>query len=75
MGDDPNGIHWINSDLIGLKQKMKNIKKERLIQRIFFSSGTMGVYNNIGRGVLYAVIVVFCVIPKIRKANLINSVK
>ena len=30
---DSIGIHWIKSDLISLKQKMKNIKKQRPIQR------------------------------------------
>ena len=33
MDDDPTGIRWINSDLIDLKQKMKNIKKQSSIQR------------------------------------------
>ena len=33
VDDDPTGIRWINSDLIGLKHKMKNIKKQRPIQR------------------------------------------
>ena len=28
MDDDPTGIRWINSDLIGLKHKMKNKKKK-----------------------------------------------
>ena len=32
MDDDPTGIRWLNSDLIGLKQKMKNIKTQRPIQ-------------------------------------------
>ena len=33
VDDDPTGIHWINSDLIGSKQKVKNIKKQRPMQR------------------------------------------
>ena len=33
VDDDPTGIRWINSDLIGLKHKMKNIKRQRPIQR------------------------------------------
>ena len=33
MDDDPTGIRWINSDLIGLKYKMKNIKMQKPIQR------------------------------------------
>jgi len=28
MDDDPDGIRWINSDLIGLTRKMRNIKAE-----------------------------------------------
>ena len=71
VDDDPTGIrYWINSDLVGLKHKMMNIKKQRPIQgRMILncvlylgwpnqpSSGAMGV--NIARGVLYEVIVFF----------------
>ena len=58
VDDDPTGIRWINFDLIGLKWKMKNIKKQKPIQRrnfkfgvLYFGlpnqpfSGTMGVYT------------------------------
>ena len=33
VDDDPTGVRWINSGLIGLRHKMKNIKKQRPIQR------------------------------------------
>ena len=33
MDDDPTGIRSINSDLVGLKHKMKNIKEQRPTQR------------------------------------------
>ena len=77
VDDDPTGIRWINFDLIGLKWKMKNIKKQKPIQRrkilnlVYYISACQtslfqGQWEFTLEGIfLYAMIVVFCVIPEI----------
>ena len=73
--DDPADVRWINSDLIGFTDSMKNIKAETAQRRVFFqtvyyiSAGQTSLPQVQWEYIIHWDVFLCSILPEIRKCN------